>query len=355
MRCFLARFTFVVLASFAILAQVAQAGPIEAIKGKKYRLSKQHGPWMIMVASIAPVPEERRLEGISYTEAADALVYELRRKGIPAYTLSNREVLEQMKRQGRRDGLAGAMYGKQPDRISVIAGNYPSITDVTAQDTLKWVKKFRPRSWEGQEAIYKRKQRGPLEGAFLTINPLLSPQEVAEREYDPLLHTLNSGQSFSLLDSKGTYTLVVASFYGKALTTQATQNRLRSAFDRFKKEQGTLDLAAANANQLTKLLREGAVQGSKTIRNRRFEAYVFHDKFRSLVTVGSFQSPTDPKLKQFQQMFGAKSQPDAKGKILGEFLHVPNPRGLRFPPIHTFAFDPSPQVMRIPQVQQLRR
>ena len=62
---------------------------IEAIKGKKYRLTKQHGPWMIMVASLAEPPDYRRHEGISYLEAADRLVYELRRKGLPAYVYSS--------------------------------------------------------------------------------------------------------------------------------------------------------------------------------------------------------------------------------------------------------------------------
>jgi len=353
-------FQHIAVLAFVVLClqTPAEARKIEAIKGKHYRLTKQHGPWMIMVASIADVPDYRKLEGISHSEAADRLVYELRKKGIPAYTISNREVMQQMDRQGGSNRLAGALYRNQQDRISVIAGNYPSISDQTAQRTLTWVKKFSPSTWSKSDGktgggIYKKNYNGrPLEGAFLTINPLLSPQEVSAREYDPLLYTLNSGQPFSLLDSRGNYTLVVASFYGKALTTKANRTKFISAINRFKAADGTLDNAAASANQLTGLLRQGAVQGSATLRNQKFEAYALHEKFRSVVCVGSFQSPKDPQLQRLAQLFAAKSQPDANGKVLGEFLHVANPRGLRFPPIRTFPFDPAPQVLRIPKSQR---
>jgi hypothetical protein len=38
---------------------------IEAEKGKKYKLTKRHGPWMIMVASLRDIPESRRSKGSS--------------------------------------------------------------------------------------------------------------------------------------------------------------------------------------------------------------------------------------------------------------------------------------------------
>ncbi|MEO1982620.1 MAG: hypothetical protein ABGZ24_19090, partial [Fuerstiella sp.] len=70
-----------------LASQVPAAGQLEAVQGKRYRLTSQHGPWMIMVAALRDVPEERRIDGgLSAWEAADRLVYELRRRGIPAYT-----------------------------------------------------------------------------------------------------------------------------------------------------------------------------------------------------------------------------------------------------------------------------
>jgi hypothetical protein len=67
---------------------------VEAVRGKKYPLTKKHGPWMIMVASIRDVEEDRRVkDGLSAEEAADELVYQLRQLGIPAYTYQLEEKL----------------------------------------------------------------------------------------------------------------------------------------------------------------------------------------------------------------------------------------------------------------------
>lgn len=49
---------------------------------------------MIMVASFRNVPEDRREKGLSAEEAAAELVFELREKGIPAYTYSQGAVIE---------------------------------------------------------------------------------------------------------------------------------------------------------------------------------------------------------------------------------------------------------------------
>ncbi|MFN5798477.1 MAG: hypothetical protein ACK5AN_13165, partial [Planctomyces sp.] len=75
----------------------ATQAEVEAIKGKKYPLTAKHGPWMIMVASLRNVDEDwRKGDGLSAEEAADQLVYELRRTGIPAYTWSMDEKVEQI-------------------------------------------------------------------------------------------------------------------------------------------------------------------------------------------------------------------------------------------------------------------
>ena len=71
-----------------VLWSSTSALAIEAIRGKEYKLTKRHGPWMIMVASFKEPPDVRRTEGMTPKEAADELVYELRKKGIPAYTFS---------------------------------------------------------------------------------------------------------------------------------------------------------------------------------------------------------------------------------------------------------------------------
>ena len=99
---------------------------IEAVKGKKYRLSKQHGPWMIMVASLAEPPNYRKHAGISYLEAADRLVYELRRKGLPAYVYSQPKNVNghnTIDRAGRMQFRNDLSRGG----VCVLAGNYKNV------------------------------------------------------------------------------------------------------------------------------------------------------------------------------------------------------------------------------------
>jgi len=84
---FLALSSIVVVVTLAISCQTA--GAIENQKGKTYKLSEKHGPWMIMVSSFRDVREEdRKTEGMTADEAVSELIYELREKGIPAYTYS---------------------------------------------------------------------------------------------------------------------------------------------------------------------------------------------------------------------------------------------------------------------------
>ena len=87
------RKTVLTLVAIALMATVPKpafaAAPgrkIDADPSKKYRLSKRHGPWMIMVASMRDVPEERRTTGLTAQQAADQMVLALRQVGIPAYT-----------------------------------------------------------------------------------------------------------------------------------------------------------------------------------------------------------------------------------------------------------------------------
>ena len=71
-----------------LLQVVGTAHAIENVRGKQYQLTPKHGPWMIMVTSFRNVPEDQKSEGMTAEQAAEELVFELRSKGIPAYTFS---------------------------------------------------------------------------------------------------------------------------------------------------------------------------------------------------------------------------------------------------------------------------
>ncbi|MCH9653486.1 MAG: hypothetical protein K0U86_11310 [Planctomycetes bacterium] len=329
----------------------ADAG-IEAVKGKKYKLTKRHGPWMIMVAGLSDIPDSRRSKGLSAQEAADELVFELRKRGIPAYTFQQESVIQRFNTLDRLGREERRSYAAQRAGISVIAGNYSDSNDDVAQKTLKYIKKFQPKVLT-ENGVYKKTpgQPGPLSGAFLAINPRLSPQEVANRKQDPLIAKLNSGIEYSLLKNKGKYSLVVASFYGNSVTKTAT-SRFQNASKTLKVGK-SLDLAAENAWRLAKALRNAKSYGFPAGAARDIDAYVLHEKYRSIVTVGSFDSPDDPRLTAYAKLFGSKMKPHPETNVesmTAEYFVIPG-KTPQSPPIASWVFDPKPTLMRVPKAR----
>ena len=331
---------------------------IEAKPGKKYQLSEQHGPWMIMVASVKAPPPDVRGEGMSPEEAADELVYELRKKGIPAYTYKQDAVVGRINAHDRRGRETQRIYAARHGMISVLAGNYKYIDAENtregkiAQKSLSYVKDFHPKFLRkkdnGARIRLSPGRTGPLSGAFLTINPLLSPDEARARKHDPVVLKLNSGTEHSLLDNPGKYTLIVASFYGKSVT-QVSNSKFRELASQFRIAD-TLDTAMSSAWELANTLRQARVHGYP----EDYEAFVFHDRHRSVVTIGSFDSPQDPRIAKLAQHFGAKVKPvPATGKdaLLAEVLTIPRKPSPSQPLEKSWIFDPYPKLLEVPRFQ----
>ena len=347
-RCLL-----ILSALFCAVPQTAAENlSIEAVRGKHYRLRKVHGPWMILAASLRDVPEERRLsegKGMSAQEAADELVFELRQLGIPAYTYSTDDVLGQVRTTDRRTGEArDRSFVAQQGRIVVMAGNYKSAADKTAQQTLKAVKKLKPQFLGERKngGIFRPTpgRPGPLSGAFLTVNPLLSHEEVQRTRRDPLIMKLNSDMKYGLLGNPGRYSLAIASFHGKTMTQVSTKkfDALASRFD--SKLDDSLDSAARSAWQLCEAMRMARQLGY----DRDFQTWVYHDRHHSIVTVGSFDSPHDPRIQQYVRLFGGKQVTDpntGRTVLSGEVFTVPRVPQNGQGPEYSWVFDPQPQLM----------
>lgn len=330
-------------AFFLTHSSAADAARIDATKGRQYRLSKQHGPWMIMVASLCKPHSARKVEGIGPQEAADILVYELRKKGIPAYTFKMDSVWESLQSRDRLGRDSIRQIRAQKEAICVIAGNYKSPKDRVAQRTLAYIKNIKPSFWKEDGAFRPTPgQPSPLSGAFLSINPLLSPDEIAERKHDPLLLRLNSGE-YSIAENNGKYTLVVATFTGRS-KTGVGESRIQEMAETFTVSE-TLDSAAERAWKVAKMLREGHFKGQQE--GRTFEAYVFHDRYKSVVTVGSFETPNDPRIGPLANLFRAKTQMAANGRpfTIGESIIIPGP--VPEPVI----FDPVPELLKVPNLR----
>ncbi|MEK6259727.1 MAG: hypothetical protein AABP62_14005 [Planctomycetota bacterium] len=346
------------LKSVACLAVVASAllvvrpaGAIVNERGKTYKLTDTHGPWMIMVASFRNIrDEDRKTEGLSAEDAAAELVFELREKGIPAYAYSQDgkvETIETHDRLGRDDTR---IFAAQRDMICVLAGNYETIDDAIAQKTLNYVKKLHPKFLKNTKSgavVRATAQKGPLAGAFMTINPLRKPGEVARQRVDDETKFLNSGIDHALVGVKKKYTVKIATFAGKSATPIGNS--------RYTGREGLFERELQNGSKYN-IVRAGedAAQLARALRHKGYAAYVYHDKFQSIVTMGGFDSKDDPTIQEIFKAFGAKMKADPNSRshaesLTAEVLTLSGDSPDK--PAQTWIFDPVPEIIEVPRIR----
>lgn len=338
------------------------ASPIEAVKGKEYTITKDHGPWMIMVASFSRVRDEayQKKDGFSAKEAAVELVYELRKKKIPAYVVMQDAKKGEIETSNRLQQREKRVYAAQRDMICVLAGNYNSIDEATregksAHVTLNYIKNhFKADFLLENGARFKPTpgQPTPLSGAFFTVNPLLSPEEVKDATADPLLLKLNARQNNSLFENPHQYSLVIATFSGGSTKYMLGDNEEKKKSLLEKLTPGdSLDKAAQDAMELAEAMRNASEVGY----GEDYEVYVWHDRRRSMVTIGGFDSIDDPRIAQYMQRYAAKQKPNPKNPsqsvVVAEFFTVPKTKDFTKAKKH-WLFDPIPRVMKVPKTRR---
>ncbi|WP_417849024.1 hypothetical protein [Thalassoglobus sp.] len=324
----------------------SQAARIEADPSKKYELTKNRGPWMVSVATFHTTdPKGVTKSGKSPEEAAHELILELRKKGMPAYVYihdPDQERVTVTDRVGREEVRKNL---RRVRTVLVLAGNYNDINDNLAQDSLKWIKKLNPKCLQQGVKFAPTKARPtPLSGAFLTINPMLSPDEISRSTSDPLLAKLNSGENYSLSENRGEYTLVVARFYGK----QKVVGKDTSGITDFLKD-NDLDNAGLASRELVAVLR-GNFDKQNIYNN--LDAYVWHDRHESIVTVGAFSSPNDPAIAKFKKMFGPRLEtfPDGSTNYQPAYFGLEG-FGKKKDEDRLWLFEPSLQLIRVPRLK----
>jgi len=336
---FLAVGLAVALLSLTDLPRPVLASRIEAIRGKRYRITNRHGPWMVFVAS---------LHGNTAHSAADSLVYEFRKLGIPAYTFSQAE-----RTTGDLASSSGSRtLSPQHSAVSVIAGNYHSIGDWRAQKTLKYIKRFHPVSITGGTYMKTPGRPSPFSGAFLVRNPLLP---AGEKPVSNLVRQLNRGEPHTLFGNRGRYTLIIATMTGRSQTVQ--ENSLQQAKQSFRVSD-SLDQAAEKARRLVRVLNDNRYL-AKLARNNpkladilardQFRAFVLHERYRSIVTVGEFNSAEDPQIRLLLELFQAKQKPDpwtGNKTLTPEYILFPG-SSQRNPLDQILPFDPAPRLMLV--------
>ena len=113
--------------------------------------------------------------------------------------------------------------------------------------------------------------------AFLASNPILPAEFFTAAGVDKLVLDMNKEVPNSLLDCPGKFTIKVATFTGSSLIDQRKIREVSQG----RKMEFSLQEAAEHAHLLTNELRKLG-----------FEAYEFHNREQSIVTVGGFNQIT---------------------------------------------------------------
>jgi hypothetical protein len=291
---------FVLLLSLAAVAQAAPPWtsllPFKKVEATPQSLTTENGPWMIMAMSFS---------GDEAEEEAYRLALELRRDlKLEAYTHEQAAELEEtviglgVDSRGRPKRMRH-IHGTNSAEHAVLVGNFKSFDDPEAAKTLEKLRYLQPKSLgglgqpEGNEtfsanhmrAFYRKvtrnpeqKRRGPMGKAFITRNPLAPQDEVARQSLDPFVEEMNLGETYSLLGNPGRYTVVIGTYRGVSAFNETDFEKSIRKRDGLNK----IDEAAINAKRVAAELRKSGI-----------DAFVFHDRHESIVTVGSFDDLGD--------------------------------------------------------------
>ncbi|GAB5404753.1 MAG: hypothetical protein Aurels2KO_29840 [Aureliella sp.] len=345
--------------SFLDIFRKKPSGPLE--------LKPEHGPWLIMATVITEGDAEKK---------AKALAEEIRQSlRIPAFVMHRTGGTPEKLGEGLRvktDVNTGQriatrlesrfINGGIEEGYAVLVGEFDSPKDDGNQEidrVLKQVRSLQPKSLSGEaekdldkastnwivqkyrSAVWSRNDRtqqlGPLGRAFVTKNPLLPDEYFLDSpKLDQFVTKLNKDVEYSLLKCPGKYTVRVASFTGKEVTGFGADARTSDTSTTEVTSQ--LDRAALRAHQMTTRLRK-----------RNIEAYEFHDRFGSYVSIGSFDSLGHEVDGEFQYN---RAMRDVATKFCGyETVNAQNPITKQISPIPTLKTvdrNPKDSIGRIP-------
>jgi hypothetical protein len=254
------------------------------------KLTEVDGPWMILAHSFAGADGRAEAE-----QLADQLSKEL---GIPTFIHEENfdftGKLEEKSNEGRVRRYANQT---RYQAFAVLAGEYDSVDHPQLVKDLKRIKASKPAVFsqaaatppansdpetpldavrniqKGLLAKVGKTSPGPMKNAFATTNPMLPQEYFLAPEVDSFVMELNSAVDHSLLDNPGKFTVVVATFAGLSAIDDGKKDK------EFIPSSQRMDKCAIQADTMVQELREQGV-----------EAYQFHDRTSSMVTIGSFDS-----------------------------------------------------------------
>lgn len=162
----------------------------------------------------------------------------------------------------------------------------------------------------------------PYSQALVVRNPTAPNDGPSRPKFDPLLPRLNENEEYSLLRNRRKYTLLVKDYSGAMVVQSgptAGGGGLLGMLGLGGDKGDTLSAAAAQAHELARFLR---------MPGNGMEAYVLHTRKSSMVTVGGFDSPTDPAILNVARSLDALRARQGGSDILGL---IPNPLVMEVP------------------------
>ena len=261
--------------------QMGKAAKVEADPKKDYFLKDSDGNWLAMAAKFSD-------EKAAYR--AKKLAYELRKAyKLEAFVFKFDPSANLDAFSAEVDSAKNFHYQTaQSVEYAVLVGGYPVGDDLELQKTLERLRRCQPESLKDDPASKALAQKfqemarkdqkyagyGPMGGAFAVPNPLLPKEFFSQKGIvDSYVEKLNSDGKYSLLNNDKLYTVRVATFSGDVAMYKNTQG---PKTDEMKSR---LRYAGLRAAALCEALRSAGV-----------EAWEFHDRDCSFVTIGSFDS-----------------------------------------------------------------
>lgn len=273
----------------SLLKMFQRTPSAEADPAKTYELSEEDGPWLILASNFVGEGSKQR---------AEKLVLEIRDDlGLPAYIYREKfDFTGTINRDARTAKAVRYANRYQYEAYAVLVGEYDSVSHPNLERDLEAIRTAQPKVYQDTDDIAaetdrsnpvttvksitekllkarRGKPRGPMGHAFVTRNPILPEEYFAAPKVDSFVSQLNEGLKYSLLKCDGKYTVVVKTFEGLGTIVDGKKDK------EFEPSVSRLDKFAADAAKMTSELRSQGV-----------EAYQFHDRFRSIVTVGSFDT-----------------------------------------------------------------
>lgn len=160
----------------------------------------------------------------------------------------------------------------------------------------------------------------PFVQAFVSHNPMIPRRPAPDADkLDPFIKQINENETYNLLKNPKRWTLVVRN-YTAPIQLVSRDEKTESIWDKVglgSSRGEALGASAMQAHQLAEVLRHP---------NLGFESYVLHTRGMSIVTVGGFDSPNDPKLLSMQQAL-------SKIKLVEPLTLIPTPMPMEVPKV----------------------